>query len=173
MTVWTRQTILRRASAADIPMIMEMERRPGYDLFVGRWDDAQHLRNISKSGYLYLVHDGSEGLPIAFAALSGLGHRDGDVLINRMIVRTPGTGTGKLFLRAIMSLAFEGAPTYRLWLRVLPDNLRALHVYRTQGFRDERVVPNGGVRSDGVRVDLLLMSILREDWDARTDALEF
>ena len=167
MTVWTRQTIVRRASATDIPAIMEIERQPGYEQLVGRWDQAQHLHNISKPGILYLVHDGTGGVPIAFAALSGLGHRDGEVLINRMIVRTPGMGTGKIFLHAIMAIAFEGAPTSKLWLRVLPDNLRAQHVYRAQGFRDEKVLPNAGIRPDGVRVDLLLMSILHEDWAAR------
>jgi RimJ/RimL family protein N-acetyltransferase len=167
MTVWTQQTILRRASAADIPAIMEIERQPGYERLVGRWDEAQHLHNISKPGFLYFVHDDGDGLPIAFAALSGLGHPDGDVLINRMIVRRPDIGTGTIFLRAIMRLAFEGAPTLRLWLRVLPDNLRAQHVYRAQGFRDETVLPNAGMRPDGVRVDLLEMSIHYEDWAMR------
>ncbi len=166
MTVWTQQTILRRASAADIPAIMEIERQPGYERLVGRWDEAQHIHNISKPGFLYFVHDDSRAVPIAFAALSGLGHPDGDVLINRMIVRRPGLGTGTIFLRALMRLAFEGAPTLRLWLRVLPDNLRAQHVYRAQGFRDEAVLPNAGMRPDGVRVDLLLMSIQYEDWAA-------
>ena len=114
MTVWTRQTLLRRAVATDVPAIMEIERQPGYEQLVGRWNEAQHFQNISKPGYLYLVQDGSLGVPIAFAAISGLGHRDGDVLINRMIVRTPGQGIGKPFLHAIMQLAFEGAPTYRI-----------------------------------------------------------
>jgi RimJ/RimL family protein N-acetyltransferase len=158
---------LRRASAADISAIMEIERRPGYEQLVGRWDQAQHFQNISKPGYLYLVHDGSDGVPIAFTALSGLGHRDGDVVINRMIVRTPGQGIGKTVLSAVMRLAFEGAPTYRLGLRVLPDNLRAQHLYRSQGFKEERILPGGGTLPSGRRVDLLLMSILHEDWIER------
>jgi RimJ/RimL family protein N-acetyltransferase len=167
MTVWTQQTILRRASAADIPDIMEIERQPGYERLVGRWDEAQHLHNISMPGFLYFVHDDDDGRPIAFAALSGLGHPSGDVLINRMIVRKPGIGTGKIFLLTIMRLAFEGAPTLRLWLRVLPDNLRARHVYKTAGFRDEKMLPGGGMLPDGKQVDLMLMSIDWEDWVAR------
>lgn len=146
---------------------MEIERRPGYEHLVARWDEAQHVQNISKPGYLYLVHDGSEGVPVAFAALSGMGHREGEVVINRMIVRIPGMGIGKVFLRATMQLAFEGAPTYRMGLRVLPDNLRAQHVYRSLGFKDERILPGGGTLPSGKRVDLLLMTIRREDWAAR------
>jgi diamine N-acetyltransferase len=167
MTVWTRQTLLRRAAAADIPAIMEIERQPGYEYLVGRWNEEQHVHNISKPGFLYLVQDDRHGVPTAFAAISGLGHRDGDVLINRMIVRTPDQGIGKPFLQAIMHLAFEGGPTYRIGLRVLPDNHRALHVYRSQGFREERVLAHSGTLPNGKRVDLLLMSISHEDWLAR------
>jgi RimJ/RimL family protein N-acetyltransferase len=165
--MWTRQAFFRRASARDIGAIMEIERQPGYELLVGRWSVAQHLKNISQPGLLYLVHDNENGMPIAFAALTGMGHRDGDVMINRMIVREPDKGVGTRALRAVMELAFEGAPTTRLWLRVLPDNHRALHVYRSQGFRDERLLPGAGTGFDGRRLDLLLMSILYEDWAAK------
>jgi diamine N-acetyltransferase len=168
-SMWTKQTIFRRARAADIPAIMEIERQPGYERLVGRWSADEHVRNISTPGYLYLVHDDDSGLPDAFAALSGLGHGDGNVLINRMIVRTPGQGTGTIVLKALMQLAFEGAPTRRLWLRVLPDNLRAQHVYRSQGFADERVLANAGTRPDGVRVNLLVMSIGWEAWERRNE----
>lgn len=167
MSVWSLQTILRRATAADIPAIMVIERQPGYDLLVGRWDEEQHFHNISRPGVLYLVHDGADGLPIAFAALSGLGRSDGDVVINRMIVRTPDRGIGKLFLSEIMRVAFEGAPTQRLWLRVLPDNHRALHVYHGLGFHEDRLMRGAGTLPDGRRVDLFSMSIPYEEWAAR------
>jgi RimJ/RimL family protein N-acetyltransferase len=169
MTVWSQQKILRRAGAADIPAIMEIERQPGYDLLVGRWDAVQHAFNISRPGILYLVHDQPAAGPVAFAALSGLGQADGEVLINRMMVRTPGQGVGTSVLRAVMQIAFDGAPTRRLWLRVLPDNLRARHVYRSQGFCDERMLPNAGTLPDGRRVDLLLMSVEWEAWQERQD----
>jgi RimJ/RimL family protein N-acetyltransferase len=163
--MWTKQTFFRRAHAADIPAIMEIERQPGYERLVGRWTEAEHLRNISSPGYLYLVHDGTDAVPEAFVALSGLGDKSGDVMINRMIVRTPGKGTGSAFLRVLIATLFEGSPTYRLWLRVLPENQRALRLYRAQGFREERILPGGGRLVDGSRVDLILMSIEREAWD--------
>lgn len=167
MSVWSLQTILRRAAAADIPAIMAIERQPGYDALVGRWDEAQHLHNITGPGVLYLVHDDANGVPTAFAALSGLGHREGDVVINRLIVRTPDEGTGKLFLSEVMRVVFEGAPTRRLMLSVLPDNHRALHVYHDMGFHEDRLMRGAGMLPDGRRVDLFSMSILYEDWAAR------
>lgn len=146
---------------------MEIERQPGYERLVGRWDEAQHLQNISRPGYLYLVHDDADKRPAAFAVLSGLGQAGGEVLLNRMIVKTPGMGTGAVVLREILEIAFEGSPAERLLLRVLPDNLRALHVYRKHGFAEQRLLPGAGRLPDGKQVNLLLMSISYEDWVAR------
>lgn len=162
--IWTRPDILRRATALDIPAIMDIERQPGFELLVGRWTAEEHLRNISHHGYLYLVHDDEKGVPAAFAALTGMGDAKGEVLLNRMIVRTPGKGVGTFFLKAVMTAVFDGAPTQRLWLRVLPENERALRLYRRQGFMEERILEKAGMRPDGVRVDLLMMSISYEDW---------
>lgn len=165
--IWTQPHILRRASTADITAIMEIERQPGYERLVGRWSAEEHLRNISHHGYLYLVHDGADGIPIAFAALTGMGDSKGEVLLNRIMVRTPGQGIGTRFLKSVMRAVFDGAPTQKLWLRVLPDNSRALHLYRSQGFREERMLEKAGTRPDGVRMDLLVMAITYEDWAAR------
>jgi diamine N-acetyltransferase len=162
--MWTKQTHFRRAQAADIPAIMEIERQPGYDQLVGRWSAPQHLTNISTPGYLYLVHDDGNGTPIAYAALSGMGGPKGEVWINRFIVKTPGRGTGRTFLGAIMQLVFEGAPTSKLWLRVRPENQRARRLYQAHGFIEERLLPQAGTTPDGQRVDLLVMSILYDDW---------
>ncbi len=164
---WTRQTVFRRATASDIPAIMEIERQPGYEKLVARWSKSEHLANIATPGYLYLVHDDTEGRPIAFAALSGLGTAAGVVQLNRIIVSKPGHGTGTLFLKTVMAAIFDGAPTERLYLRVLPDNHRALALYRANGFCEEATLRRAGRRADGVIVDLLQMSISRDDWEAR------
>ena len=169
MGMWSDQTDLRRATAADIPSIMEIERQPGFDQLVGRWSEAEHLHNISHAGYLYLVLDGMEGLPIAFAALSGLGDGKGEVMMNRMIVRRPGEGTGRRMLERILELVFDCAPTDTLFLRVATYNERAIHVYRSLGFEQRTVLPSAGRRPDGVQVDLLLMALERENWGIRKE----
>ena len=170
MSVWTTQKILRRARATDIAAIMEIERQPGYEHLVGRWTEEQHIRNISTPGFLYLVHDGGEPAPVGFVALSGMGGQNGDVFINRLIVRAAGRGNGRLVLGETMSLAFAGAPTSTLWLRVRPENERALHLYRSEGFTDVEVLPHAGTTPDGRRVNLLLMAIDYDSWASRNAA---
>src|SRR5690606_14629297 len=109
--IWTGNSGLRRAHAADLAAIMDMERQTGYELVVGQSTYAEHIRNISRPGQLYLVSDDDRGMPHAFAALCGLGYRERDVLLKRLMVRTPGQGTGSQFLSAVMRAVFEGAPT--------------------------------------------------------------
>ncbi|MBL0370710.1 GNAT family N-acetyltransferase [Rhizobium sp. KVB221] len=159
-------TDIRRAIVTDISAIMQIERQPGYELLVGRWEADQHFRNITDRNFRYLVADSDNGRPIAFAALSGFEKGNGLVLINRLIVKTPGMGVGKQFLRAVMAFVFENTQTQRLWLRVVPDNTRARHVYQLLGFSDEGVLEKAGTRPDGVRVDLAVMSIQRAAWEA-------
>ncbi|MDH6266478.1 diamine N-acetyltransferase [Rhizobium sp. SG_E_25_P2] len=161
--MWSRLDDLRRANAADIPAIMEIERQPGYDRLVGRWNEQEHHRNLSTPGYLYLVLDDANGRPQAFVALSGMGSSSGDVMINRFIVRDPGTGVGSALLARLIRLVFEGSPARRLMLRVATYNERAIHVYRQAGFREERLLPKGGRRPDGAQVDLMLMSLAWAD----------
>jgi L-amino acid N-acyltransferase YncA len=146
---------------------MVIERQPGYEQWVGRWTEAQHHHNLATAGYLYFVHDDARGVPTAFACISGLGGRDGEVYLNRLIVGTPGNGTGALVLRAIMATVFDGAPTSRMLLRVRPENERALALYRGHGFKQLKMLPQGGTTPDGQRVDLLLLAIDYEDWAVR------
>lgn len=160
--MWSRLQDLRRANAADIGAIMEIERQPGYERLVGRWTRAEHERNLAQPGFFYLVHDGAEGLPDAFFALSGLGNHNGDTVMNRMILRNPGQGLGARLLPQVMRLVFEGFGARKFLLRVAPYNDRAIRLYRHCGFRDEKILPKAGRRPDGEQIDLLLMSI---DWD--------
>jgi RimJ/RimL family protein N-acetyltransferase len=168
--MWSRLDDLRRANAADIEAIMEIERQPGYERLVGRWTRAEHERNLAQPGFFYLVHNDAEGRPDAFFALSGLGNHDGDAWMNRMILRDPGQGLGSKLLPRVMQLVFEGFGAQKFWLRVAPYNERAIRLYRQCGFHDEKLLPKAGRRPDGEQIDLLLMSIEWEVWNDKVNA---
>jgi RimJ/RimL family protein N-acetyltransferase len=167
--MWSRLDDIRRARASDIPAIMEIERQPGYERLVGRWTQTEHERNLAQPGFFYLVHDDERGVPSAFFALSGLGHHEGDAMMNRMILRDPGRGLGSRLLPPVMRLVFEGFGARKFWLRVAPYNERAIRLYHHCGFRDEKVLPKAGRRPDGEQIDLLLMAIDWEAWSDRQD----
>ncbi|NYT33547.1 GNAT family N-acetyltransferase [Rhizobium sp. WYCCWR 11128] len=52
----------------------------------------------------------------------------------------------------------------RFWLDLLPSNVHAKDVYRRIGFIQEGTMRQALRLKDGSREDLVLMSLLREEW---------
>jgi RimJ/RimL family protein N-acetyltransferase len=73
-------------------------------------------------------------------------------------------GYGQEVMQLAMNYAFNELNLYRLGLDVIGDNPRAIHLYEKLGFRHEGA-KRKAVHRDGVRVDLLIMGILREEWN--------
>ena len=70
-----------------------------------------------------------------------------------------GTAAAKLMLR----YAFEEAGLHRVYLRVLADNVPAIRSYEKAGFVKEAYLRES-VFLDGVYRDVILMSVLEEEW---------
>ena len=157
---------LRRATPDDIGYIMTIERLPGYDFFIGRFDADQHAQQLNDPAIDYLVGEDAEGAPIGFAILTGLDNRDGNLCIKRIAVAAPGPGYGSRMLDTVIDHVFSATPTHRLWLNVVKDNARAWKVYRKAGLKDEGVLREAVVMPDGQRADLVVMSMLRPEWAA-------
>ncbi|GEO84591.1 MULTISPECIES: GNAT family N-acetyltransferase [Alphaproteobacteria] len=155
---------LRRATPDDIGFIMRTERLPGYDSFIGKFDENEHQRQLNDPAFLYFIGEHGTDLPVGFAILSGLDNRDGNVCLKRLAVATPDKGYGSHLLLAIIEHTFENTPVHRLWLDVVKENTRASSVYRKAGFKQEGTLRESAVMPDGRRTDLVMMSILRPEW---------
>ncbi|MBF9232723.1 GNAT family N-acetyltransferase [Microvirga alba] len=154
---------IRPAERADIPFIMQTERREGFGDLVGRWERDQHEGEFSKPASTYLIGE-KDGAPNGFAILRDLDDPSGNVLLKRVAVHEPGAGFGKAFLRLVMANAFSREGTHRLWLDVFVHNERARHVYRSVGFQEDGFLREAYAWPDGRRVSQVLMSILRPEW---------
>lgn len=146
--------MLRRADSDDIPAIMAIERRPGYETLVGQWSAEQHAAHLEDPSFHYFVADGDDGTVTAFAALHA--QPDG-LLLNRIIVRDTGHGLGCALLGEIIRLAPSLCPSPRLWLRVAAHNERAIRLYTALGFAHEATLAAAGRLPNGVVVDLMVM----------------
>ena len=156
---------LRRASARDIPFIAECETRPGYAAFVGHWPDEEHAKTMSDPDWCYLI-GARGGVDGGFAILSGLHHRNQNMLLKRIAVRDAGAGFGRPFLACVMDWVFTETPSQRFWLEVVEHNPRARHVYKTLGFAEEGVTRGAFNLPEGGRGNFIPMSILRPEWEA-------
>jgi RimJ/RimL family protein N-acetyltransferase len=73
-------------------------------------------------------------------------------------------GYGRDALRVLLRYAFRLRNLRKVWLRVNGNNERAIRAYRSCGFIEEGR-QRAHVWSDGAYIDLVLMGILREEWE--------
>jgi RimJ/RimL family protein N-acetyltransferase len=78
-------------------------------------------------------------------------------------------GYGSDALRALLRWGFETLNLNRIWLRVYEYNARAQRVYEKVGFVREGAFRQAQFR-EGRYYDVLIYSILRREWDARSGA---
>jgi RimJ/RimL family protein N-acetyltransferase len=159
----TAQTCLRRATEADLPRIMEIERLPGYETVVGRSSAEFHARALNDPDYAYLVTV-EGGVIGGFAILRDLGNIMGNTCLKRIAVAEPGKGAGRRLLIGVISWVFTETATQRFWLDHIIDNNRARRAYEACGLKREGVMREAYALPDGQRVDLALMSLLRTEW---------
>lgn len=155
---------MRRATAADIPAIMAIERLPGYDLFIGQSSADEHAAwQCGTDSAEYVWEQGSAVRGFAVLLKLDTPHT---VLLKRIAVDAPNEGLGAPFVRALIALGFERPHVHRVELDTSAENPRARHLYEKLGFIHE-----GRVR-DVYRVDERfvssdLFSILRPEWERR------
>ena len=157
---------IRAAAVEDIAQIMALERLPEHWTFVGRWSEEEHRRAMAEAEVRYFVAEGEGGLA-AFAILRGVGSENRSIEIKRIVVRSPGEGTGRQMLRWLLAKAFGEYGAHRVCLDVFEYNARARHVYASLGFRLEGMLREAVFR-DGAFHSLVLMSLLDGEYARST-----
>ena len=148
--------MLLALTPADIPEIMRLERRPGYEAFVGRWEADEHAAEMASPLARYFgLRDGDR--LAGFVMLQELDQPV--VLLRRIAVDTVSQGVGGRLLRGVMDWVFRETAAEGLRLDVLPANARARRAYAREGFEDDGEAVIHGLPH-------VLMSIPRARWAA-------
>jgi RimJ/RimL family protein N-acetyltransferase len=150
------------AGPDDIPAMMAIERLPGYDKLVGRWDADKHRAEMASGSTAYLALR-EAGRLAGFAILLGLDDPNRRAHLKRIAVAEPGRGGGARLLRGVVDHVFATSATNRLDLDVFVGNDRAKRAYERAGFTAEGVMREHHATPEGFR-DVWLMSILRREW---------
>jgi ribosomal protein S18 acetylase RimI-like enzyme len=158
---------LRPAALADLGSVMAIERSPDYELYVGRSDEEEHRAMLTSPSLAYRVGVGQSGEIEAFAILRGLGDPHLNLYLRRVAVARPGQGLGTAFLSLVLDEAFGPMGAERFHLDCFADNLRAQRSYEKLGFTRDGVMRQAYRRADGTRADLVMMAILKSEWEAR------
>jgi RimJ/RimL family protein N-acetyltransferase len=155
-----------RATEADIPAIMAIERTRGFEDFVGRWTAEQHAAEMARDSTRYFVlRDGAE--VTAFAIFQHIGEPDRRVHLKRIVARDAGQGAGTRLLSSALDWLYTETETNRVDLDLFVENERARRAYEKLGFIVEGRLRDYHRSVDGRIRDALIMSILRRDWARR------
>jgi RimJ/RimL family protein N-acetyltransferase len=122
---------------------------------------------LSSPSHAYRLGIGESGAVEAFAILRGLGDPHLNLYLKRVAVTRPGQGVGAAFLSLVLDEAFGPMGAERFHLDCFADNLRAQRVYLKLGFTRDGVLRKAYRLTDGTRVDLVMMAILKSEWEAR------
>jgi RimJ/RimL family protein N-acetyltransferase len=140
--------------ADDIAEVMRIERLPGYEGFVGRWEAQEHAAECASPDARYLGLRDGDGLA-GFVIFQKV--REPAVRLRRIAVGATDKGVGTVVLRAALDWAFEAFPAAEaITLGVARANDRARHIYVREGFVDDG--------EDEVHFNMVLT---RERWTER------
>lgn len=154
-------SILQNATHADIPAIRAIEARPENGGKIGSWTEAEHIGTMARGGVRYFVWRDGERLR-AFAIFERLDDvRGWSAYLRRVAVDVPGAGDGARFLTAALDWLFAETNTGKLELRCRVGN-PAQRLYERLGFELDGVLKNRPDENESA-----VMSLLREDWEAR------
>ena len=159
---------LRPAAPADIGAVMAIERSPDFELCVARSEEAEHRAMLNSPSHAYRLGVGETGAIEAFAILRGLGDVHGNLYLKRVAVARPGQGLGTAFLSLVLDEAFgpigRRAVLSRLLRRQRPRPSRLPEARHQPRRRPAPGLPRLG---DGTRADLVMMAILKSEWEGR------
>jgi RimJ/RimL family protein N-acetyltransferase len=157
----------RPALLADIGAVMAIERSPKYEHSVARSDEEGHRAMLSSPSHAYRVGVRQSGEIEAFAIVRGLDDPHLNLYLKRIAVARPGQGVGTAFLSLVLDEAFGPMGAERFHLDCFADNARAQRAYMKLGFTRDGVLRQAYRLADGRRSDLIIMAILKREWEAQ------
>src|SRR5687768_2270736 len=152
-------------SENDLDFVLSAEQSAENRSFVSMWAREQHLGALTSDDLSHLIiKNTADGSRVGYIILAGLADVNQSIEFRRIVVTEKGKGYGKEALRLVKKLAFEELEAHRLWLDVKEHNVRARHLYESEGFVTEGVLREC-IKAEAGFESLVLMSILRGEYN--------
>ena len=155
---------LRRTLEDDLDFVLSAEQSAENRPFVRVWTREQHLAALTSEDLSHLIIENiADSRRVGYIILAGLTDANQSIEFRRIVVSEKGKGYGKEALQLVKRLAFEELKAHRLWLDVKEHNVRARHVYESEGFVAEGVLREC-IKAEAGFESLVVMSMLRDEY---------
>jgi diamine N-acetyltransferase len=156
--------ILRNTSEEDLDFVVNSEREPGNEQYVGQWTKEQHRNALSQEDILHLiVEEKSTSKPTGYVIIAGLTNPNHNIELKRVLISNKGKGLGRETIKLVKKIVFEQLDAHRLWLDVRYKNQRAQNLYKSEGFIEEGILREC-ILYNGNYESLIIMSILKGEY---------
>ncbi|GGD14260.1 GNAT family N-acetyltransferase [Hyunsoonleella pacifica] len=132
----TDKIIIRNTVPDDLDKIVVLEKNDSQ--FVQEYSKAEHQNIIEEEQHLSIFEKKSEAL-IGYIILAGIFSKNKIIEFRRIVVSKKGLGYGKDAIRLIKQICFTQLKAKQIWLDVYEDNLRAIKLYQSLGFKKDKV----------------------------------
>ena len=157
---------LRPTMLSDLDFVGSVESDPENLPFITPWERVQHEGAVRFPDFRHFIVEAGPGYPSAgFVILQGCRNPHGSVELKRLVLQPKGQGYGRACVRLLAEMAFRDLHAHRFWLDVKSANVRALALYRSEGFVEEGRLRES-VRSGGGWDSLIVMSMLAAEHGA-------
>ena len=155
----------------DLDFVLSAEQSAENRSFVTVWTREQHLGALSNKDLCSLIIENTaDGRRVGYIILAGLADINQSIEFRRMVVTEKGKGYGREALRLVKQIAFHELKAHRLWLDVKDHNVRARHLYESEGFVAEGLLREC-IKGEVGFESLVLMSMLSSEYsDAQQGA---
>ena len=163
---------LRPTMLSDLDFVGSVEDDPANRPFITPWERVQHEGAVRFPDFRHFIVEAGPGYPSAgFVILQGCRNPHASVELKRLVLqaRSHGQGHGRTCVQLLADMAFRDLGAHRFWLDVKCENVRALALYRSEGFVEEGRLRESVRRGSGFD-SLIVMSMLASEHEALVEA---
>lgn len=161
-------TITRWYHQSDLPRLYDAT--PAYPRSEAHWRKWLEDENADKNTFLFAIRPLESEPLLGIVDISGISWPHGNGWIGIAIgnAANQGKGYGYDAMQLILAFAFQELNLHRVQLTVFEYNIPAIRLYEKLGFTHEGA-HRQFLQRDGQRYDMLLLGLLRHEWEKQTN----
>lgn len=160
------QISMVKTQESNLESIIKMENDKENSSYIFSNSREEHLEMMRNENIGHFILYSETQDILGFVILVGLKDAADIIELKRIVIERKGQGIGRRAIQQIKNYCFEQLNCSKLWLDVLEWNKRAIYLYQSEGFREEKLLRDAIVIDQKVE-SLILMSLDKKHWQSQ------